>query len=73
MDVIVSVDTAVCHLAGAMGKPAFTLLAWAPAWRWRRSGDTTPFYPSMRLFRQERPNDWTSPVAVMADRLRDLI
>jgi tetratricopeptide (TPR) repeat protein len=73
MDLIVSVDTAVAHLAGALGKPTFTLLPWAPAWRWLRGTNRTPFYDSMRLFRQDRPNDWTSPVGAVATKLRGLV
>jgi ADP-heptose:LPS heptosyltransferase len=69
----VSVDTAVAHLAGALGKPTFTLLPWAPAWRWLRGTNRTPFYDSMRLFRQDRPNDWTSPVGAVATKLRGLV
>lgn len=73
MDLIISVDTAVAHLAGALGKPTFTLLAWAPAWRWLRGTTRTPFYDSMRLFRQERPNDWTTPVGSIATKLKGLV
>jgi Glycosyltransferase family 9 (heptosyltransferase) len=58
LDLIISVDTAVVHLAGALGLPVWTLLAYVPDWRWLLEGDTTPWYPRMRLFRQTSPGDW---------------
>jgi tetratricopeptide (TPR) repeat protein len=63
LDHVVSVDTAVAHLAGAMGKPVTLLVAFTPDWRWRASGDTTPWYPSMRLARQASRGDWSGPIA----------
>ncbi|XGV98016.1 MAG: FkbM family methyltransferase [Leptolyngbya sp. BL-A-14] len=58
LDLVISVDTAVAHLAGALGKPVWTLLASVADWRWLRDRDDTPWYPTMRLFRQEQHGDW---------------
>ncbi|MDR3404122.1 MAG: tetratricopeptide repeat-containing glycosyltransferase family protein [Chthoniobacter sp.] len=55
LDLIISVDTAIVHLAGACGRPVWTLLPFAPDWRWGAGGDETRWYPTMRLFRQETP------------------
>ncbi|MCP5008162.1 MAG: glycosyltransferase family 9 protein [Planctomycetes bacterium] len=60
LDLIITVDTAVAHLAGAIGKPVWTLLQFDPDWRWLIRRKDSPWYPSMRLFRQSRPNDWTT-------------
>ncbi|MBY6266373.1 tetratricopeptide repeat protein (plasmid) [Azospirillum sp. 412522] len=58
MDLIITCDTSVCHLAGAMGRPVWVVLKWFADWRWMRDRQDSPWYPSMRLFRQARPNDW---------------
>ena len=59
LDLIISVDTAVVHLAGALGKPVWNLIHFAPDWRWLLNRDDSPWYPEMRLFRQTKLNDWT--------------
>ena len=58
VDLVITVDTAMAHLAGALGRPVWTLLAFAPDWRWMLDRADTPWYPTMRLFRQPKPNDW---------------
>jgi hypothetical protein len=58
LDLIISVDTMVAHLAGALGKPVWLLLPFAADWRWMAARTDSPWYPTMRLFRQERRGDW---------------
>jgi hypothetical protein len=60
LDVVISVDTSVAHLAGAMGKPVFLLDRYDNCWRWLHGQNETPWYPSMTIFRQSRPGDWAS-------------
>ncbi|HLK25630.1 MAG TPA: tetratricopeptide repeat protein [Caulobacteraceae bacterium] len=69
MDLVVTSDTSVAHLAGALGKPVWVLLAFLPDFRWFREGEDCPWYPSARLFRQPRPGDWPSVVARVRDEL----
>jgi ADP-heptose:LPS heptosyltransferase len=58
LDLVITVDTSVAHLAGAMGKPVWTLLPYIPDWRWMLDGDDTPWYPTMKLYRQKKHGDW---------------
>lgn len=62
LDLVISVDTSVAHLAGAMGKPVWLLIQFTPDWRWLLNREDTPWYPTMRLFRQKRPGDWAEVV-----------
>lgn len=70
MDLVISVDTAVCHLAGALGVPTWTLLAYGGEWRWMGEREDSPWYPTMRLFRQKIRNDWQETIARVAQALR---
>jgi Tfp pilus assembly protein PilF len=69
MDVVISVDTAIAHLAGALGRPVWILLPYAADFRWMLERSDSPWYPSARLFRQARPKDWTGPVGAVASAL----
>ena len=67
LDLVISVDTSVAHLAGALGKPVWILLTHAPDWRWLLDRDDSPWYPSARLFRQRETREWSS----VTTRLRE--
>ncbi|MEC9434102.1 MAG: glycosyltransferase family 9 protein [Pseudomonadota bacterium] len=69
MDLVITMDTAVAHLAGALGKPVWNLLAFSPFWLYGPEGARTDWHPSMRLIRQRRPGDWDGVFAEVADRL----
>jgi Flp pilus assembly protein TadD len=66
LDLVISVDTAVAHLAGVMGKPVWLLVPFAPEWRWLGGRDDSPWYPTARLFRQKQPGDWVGVAAEVA-------
>jgi len=73
LDLVITVDTAVAHLAGAMGKPVWTLIPFAPDWRWGQHHPQTPWYPTMRLFRQPAPQAWEPVCQDLAAALRALV
>ena len=64
LDLVISVDTAAAHLAGAMGRPLWIPLnAYGACWRWMQNRDDSPWYTTARLFRQEQYGDWSAPMA----------
>jgi tetratricopeptide (TPR) repeat protein len=72
LDLIISVDTSVVHLAGAMGKPVWVLVPRVSDWRWLRDRTDSPWYPTMRLFRQNKIGEWGDVVGLVEQALRDL-
>jgi ADP-heptose:LPS heptosyltransferase len=72
LDLVITIDTASAHLAGALGRPALVLLRYVSDWRWLDYRDDSPWYPTLRLFRQPRPDDFTQPVERVRDILRQL-
>lgn len=71
MDLVISVCTSTLHLAGALARPAWGVLAYAPCWRWMLERPDSPWYPTMRLFRQPKPGDWPGVIAQVEAALRD--
>jgi Glycosyltransferase family 9 (heptosyltransferase) len=69
LDLVISVDTSVAHLAGALGRSTWVLLPYALDWRWLRDREDTPWYPTMRLFRQDRPQVWAGALTRASDEL----
>jgi hypothetical protein len=69
LDLVISVDTSAAHVAAALGRPVWLLVAAPSCWRWLRDRTDTPWYPTMRLFRQTRPGDWSGVVAAVAAEL----
>lgn len=73
VDLVISIDTSVAHLAGALGKPIWTLIPFVPDWRWMLEREDSPWYPTMRLFRQPAPGDWDSVIKRVAAELKSLV
>ncbi len=72
LDLIITVDTASAHLAGALGRPTLLLLRYVSDWRWHDDREDSPWYPSLRLFRQSRPDDFAQPVERVREELKRL-
>jgi Flp pilus assembly protein TadD len=72
LDLVITADTAVAHLAGALGRKVWVLLPFLPDWRWMLRREDSPWYPTMRLFRQPRPGDWSEPIERIVQALRQL-
>jgi len=70
LDLVICVDTAVAHLAGAMGKPVWVMVPYSPDWRWQLDREDSAWYPSLRVFRQLRTGEWTEAIARVAKTLR---
>ena len=73
LDLIIAVDTSTAHLAGALGRPVFILLPFDSDWRWLLGREDSPWYPSARLFRQTKPNDWDSVISIVAHEVKKFI
>ena len=72
LDLVISIDNATVHMAGALGRPVWALLPKPADWRWGTEGDETVWYDSLRLFRQARPGDWAPVMGTISDALRDM-
>jgi hypothetical protein len=73
LDLIITVDTMTAHLAGALGRPTWTLLPFVCDWRWMLHRKDTPWYPTMRLFRQPKPGNWLPVVQEVGEELKRLV
>jgi tetratricopeptide (TPR) repeat protein len=73
LDLVISIDTATAHLAGALGRPVWTLVHFPAEWRWLLGRDDSPWYPTMRLFRRSRTEAWSDVVARVGQALRHLV
>lgn len=72
LDLVVTIDTSVAHLCGSLGVPTWVLVTYSPDWRWGVAGETTPWYPSIKLFRQPAPGDWADVLADVKKGLRNI-
>jgi tetratricopeptide (TPR) repeat protein len=73
LDLVLTIDSAAAHLAGALGVRTWTMLKFVPDWRWLRDREDSPFYPTMRLFRQSSPGDWTGVIERVAEEMKLLV
>lgn len=72
LDLLISIDSSTAHLAGALGKPVWVLLPWVTDWRWMLSREDSPWYPTMRLFRQKRGEAWADVIGSVTKELKDV-
>jgi hypothetical protein len=72
LDLVITTDTCIAHLAGAMARPVWILLPHLSDWRWMQQMETTPWYPTAKLFRQRSPGDWAGVLECVAGELREL-
>ena len=72
LDLVISVDTAVAHLAATLGKPVWLMISWVPDWRWMMGRDDSPWYPTLRLFRQSADRQWEPVIAAVARELQKM-
>ncbi len=70
LDLVITVDTSIAHLAGALGKPVWVLLSHVPDWRWMQNREDSPWYPTMRLFRQQEPGNWQEVMQRVIEALK---
>ena len=73
LDLVIAVDTSVAHLAGALGRPVWIMLPYEPDWRWLLEREDTPWYPTLRLFRQSKPGEWAAVFRRIATELRQKV
>jgi ADP-heptose:LPS heptosyltransferase len=73
LDLVITVDTSMGHLAGALGKPAWILIPKAADWRWMLDREDSPWYPSLRLFRQQKPGAWDEPMGKLRAALGEVL
>ncbi len=73
LDLVIAVDSAVAHLAGALGKPVWIMLRHSGEWRWLLERSDSPWYPTVRLFRQKKPGDWAGVVSDISQQLQVLM
>ncbi|TFI23284.1 glycosyltransferase family 9 protein, partial [Herbaspirillum sp. 3C11] len=73
LDLVISVDTAVAHLAGSLGKPVWLLNRYNPDWRWLLERNDSPWYPGMQIFRQSKAGDWNGVIAEVQQQLQQAL
>jgi hypothetical protein len=73
LDLVITIDSSMAHLAGALGKPAWVMLPYIPDWRWCRDRDDSPWYPTARLFRQDASRSWDQVIERVAGELPSMV